>query len=293
MSPVDYSDVQGIVRFGHAHMKEGCYLLLKVKNPSVVRSWLATAPVTTGVKTDPRPNTALQVAFSRQGLEALNLPANVIGGFSAEFITGMAADENRSLRLGDIGENSPANWRWGTASQVPHVLLMLFAAQGQLDSWRQTIRGQLWSSAFEEMDCLPTSDMGGREPFGFIDGISQPEIDWDQQRSPSANCYERKFSNVVCLGEFLLGYRNEYQRYTDRPLLESDERAASELHFAEDQPGLRDVGRNGTYLVMRQLSQDVPGFWQFWNKAASSDPTQLYKLAGLAVGRSFSDGSPL
>src|SRR5215813_13721421 len=94
MSPVDYSDVQGIVRFGHAHMKEGCYLLLKVKNPSVVRSWLATAPVTTGVKTDPSPNTALQVAFSRQGLEALNVPAHVIGGFSSDAIPGMDPAEN-------------------------------------------------------------------------------------------------------------------------------------------------------------------------------------------------------
>jgi len=293
MSPVDYSDVQGIVRFGHAHMKEGCYLLLKVKNFSAACSWLTTAPVTTAIKTDPRPNTALQVAFTRQGLEALNVPANVIDGFSAEFITGMAADENRSLRLGDVGANSPANWRWGTASHVPHVLLMLFAAQGQLDSWRQTIRGRSWADAFEEIACLPTSDMGGRESFGFIDGISQPEIDWDQARSPSINCYERKYSNVVCLGEFLLGYRNEYQAYTDRPLIGSDERAASELPFAEDRPGLHDVGRNGTYLVMRHLSQDVRGFWQFWNKAANSDPTQLYRLAGLAAGRNFTDGSSL
>jgi deferrochelatase/peroxidase EfeB len=293
MSPVDYDDVQGLVRFGHAHMTEACYLLLSVKDVSAARSWLASAPVTSAAKTGQLPNTALQVAFTRQGLGALNVPANVIGGFSAEFLTGMAGDKNRSLRLGDVDANSPANWGWGTGSRIPHVLVMLFAVPGQLDSWRAAIRGQAWANAFEEIACLPTSNMGGREAFGFIDGISQPEIDWDQQRSPSVNCYEPKYSNAVCLGEFLLGYRNEYQQYTDRPLIASDHPVASELPFAEDQPNLRDVARNGTYLVMRQLAQDIRGFWQCWNKAAGSDPAQLYRLAGFAVGRAFSDGSPL
>jgi deferrochelatase/peroxidase EfeB len=293
MSAIDYGDVQGLVRFGHAHMTEACYFLLNIKDSSAARSWLASAPVTTAAQTDPRPNTALQVAFSRQGLEALNVPAKVISGFSAEFLTGMSADENRSLRLGDVGANSPANWRWGASSRVPHVLVMLFAVEGQLDSWRQAVRGQSWTRAFEEIDCLPTSNMGGREAFGFIDGISQPELDWDQERSPSVNCYERNYSNQVCLGEFLLGYRNEYREYTDRPLVVNDDRTGFDLPFAEDQPSLRDVGRNGTYLVMRQLSQDVRGFWQCWDRAAGSDQTQLYKLAGFAVGRNFSDGAPL
>jgi deferrochelatase/peroxidase EfeB len=293
MSAIDYGDVQGIVRFGHAHMTEACYFLLNIKDSSAARTWLTSAPVTTAAKADPRPNTALQVAFSRQGLEALNVPAKVIGGFSAEFLAGMSADQNRSLRLGDVDANSPANWRWGASSRVPHVLVMLFAVPGQLDSCRQAIRGQSWTCAFEEIDCLSTSDMGGHEAFGFIDGISQPEIDWDQERSPSANCYQRDYSNRVCLGEFLLGYRNEYREYTDRPLVLDDDRAGFELPFAEDQPGLRDVGRNGTYLVMRQLSQDVRGFWQCWHRAASSDQTQLYKLASFAVGRNFSDGAPL
>ena len=30
------------------------------------------------------------------------------------------------------------------------------------------------------------------------------------------------YSNVVALGEFLLGYPNEYNKYTDRPLIDPD-----------------------------------------------------------------------
>ena len=293
MSPVDYSDVQGVVRFGYARMTDACYFLVKVRQTAAARQWLATAPITTAVTFNPPPTTALQVAFTRQGLEALRVPRSVIAGFSAEFIAGMASDENRSRRLGDIAANSPANWQWGNADRVPHAVVMLFAEAGLLDSWKHSIKGQSWSAAFEEVDCLSTSDMQGREPFGFVDGISQPEIDWDQTRKVHINGYERKYSNLVSLGEFLLGYRNEYRRYTDRPLLDPQDPAGQDLPFAEDHPGKKDLGRNGTYLVMRQLVQDVRGFWQFLDRASNSNPEERHRLGSLMVGRAFADGSPL
>jgi deferrochelatase/peroxidase EfeB len=292
-SSVDYGDIQGLVRFGYARMTEACYFLVKVRDAAAVRDWLANAPVTTAVKLDPPPRTALQIAFSRHGLKAMNVPEKVIAGFSADFIAGMASDENRSRRLGDLGDNSPAKWRWGSVGTVPDAVMMLFAEPSLLDSWKQSVKGQSWDTAFEEIDCLPTLDIGGREPFGFVDGISQPEIDWDQTRKVPINGNETKYGNVVCLGEFLLGYRNEYGRYTDRPLLDSQDRAGSDLPFAEDQPGQKDLGRNGTYLVMRQLAQDVRGFWQFLDSAANSNPEDRHKLGSLMVGRALADGSPL
>src|SRR5260370_111838 len=218
-SSVDYGDVQGLVRFGYPRMTEACYFLVRVKNASATRAWLASAPITSAVKLEQPPNTALQVAFTREGLEALGVPQNVIARFSGGFISGMAVDENRSRRLGDIDANSPANWQWGTDGNVPHAVVMLFAEPGLLDEWKQSIKEKSWQGGFEEMHCLPTSDIGGREPFGFVDGISQPEIDWEQTRKVPINGNEREYSNAVALGEFLLGYPNEYGRYTDRPLL--------------------------------------------------------------------------
>src|SRR6267143_7252653 len=88
-SEVDYSDVQGLVRFGYKLMKEASYVLLRVKNVAAVRSWLRTAPVTSAVVTDPPPSTAMQIAFTAAGLKALGVPASVLAGFSSEFLAGM------------------------------------------------------------------------------------------------------------------------------------------------------------------------------------------------------------
>src|ERR1700749_402163 len=105
-SAVDFADVQGMVRYGFAQRTEAVYLLLNVKDADAARTWLAQAPVTTALERSPAPSTALQVAFTRQGLEALEIPEEVIQGFSAEFYAGMAGDANRSRRLGDVGMNS-------------------------------------------------------------------------------------------------------------------------------------------------------------------------------------------
>jgi deferrochelatase/peroxidase EfeB len=290
---VDYSDVQGLVRFGFANMSEAMYLMLRVRNPAAACAWLAQAPVTSAADKSPVPSNALQVALTRQGLEALRVPQHVIAGFSAEFLSGMAGDEDRSRRLGDTGANAPAGWQWGNAASVPHVVLMLFAEPGQLDAWQQSLTGPQFHDAFEEIGRLGTSDLGGREHFGFIDGVSQPQLDWSRTRTVTVNGNQLAYGNLVCLGEFLLGYPNEYNRYTDRPLLDSGEAGSEELPDAEDQPGKKDLGRNGTYLVFRQLSQDVRAFWQYVDESTRSLRETGYSLAEVMVGRKLDDGAPL
>ena len=112
------------------------------------------------------------------------------------------------------------------------------------------------------LDRLSTTDMGGEEPFGFMDGVSQPRIDWSGEREPDTTA-DLDYGNLLTAGEFLLGYRNEYGLYTDRPLLDPEHPGAAALPIAEDNPARRDLGRNGSYLVMRELAQDVRGFWRF------------------------------
>jgi Dyp-type peroxidase family len=56
-------------------------------------------------------------------------------------------------------------------------------------------------------------------------------------------------------------------------------------------------GRNGTYLVFRQLSQDVRGFWRFLDQVAkrpdgTSDSDRRLRLAAKIVGR-WPGGAPL
>jgi deferrochelatase/peroxidase EfeB len=288
MSEVDYADVQGLVRFGYGHMTRASYVLVKIKNAAAAKAWIGGASVTSAIAQKPVPKTALNLAFTAAGLEALGVPDSVIAGFSHEFRGGMAR-ENRARQLGDIGANAPSNWNWGKYKDEPHAVVMFFAEADQFDSLVQTTKGNFWADAFEEVTTLGTSNLDGDEPFGFADGISQPQIDWEQQRRMP--CTQFGYTNVVALGEFLLGYRNEYGKITDRPLLEPDSATAG-LFDAQDMPGKKDLGRNGTYLVMRQLEQDVRGFWQFLYKQTGENLTEAAQLGAKMVGRTRA-GDPL
>ena len=289
-APVDFSDIQGLVRFAFGALTEASFLLLKIRDADAARAWLKTAPVTTAEKVNPPPATALQVAFTREGLQALGIADDVLKGFSAEFLSGMAGQESRSRRLGDVGASSPQSWRWGWAAKVPHLVVMLYAKEGSLDGWLKTIQGPGWDAAFKVLDCLQTSNLLNHEPFGFADGISQPTPDWKRQRVPEGDVLD--YGNLASLGEFLLGYPNEYGKYTDRPLLAADAPSSSVLPFAEDQPDKRDLGHNGTFVVVRQLQQDVRGFWRFLDRQADADPQARQSLAESMVGRRM-DGTPL
>src|SRR4029453_13242292 len=75
------------------------------------------------------------------------------------------------------------------------------------------------------------------------------------------------------------------------PLLDADA-ASAELLPATDAPEKKDLGRNGTYVVMRQLDQDVRKFWQFVHEQSGGNPAEAEKLATAMVGRTR-EGDPL
>ena len=287
---VEYSDIQGLLRFGFGKMPESRYFLLRVRDAAAARAWLAAAPVTTAETQSPPPDRILQVAFTASGLRALGVPEPVVQAFSPEFISGIAGESARSRRLGDLDDNAPSAWQWGGPGDSIDLLVALFAAHGRIEEWEQEVCRAPWSTAFDVRPPLTTSDLGGREPFGFVDGISQPELDWEGTRDASQD--QLDYSAKVALGEFLLGYSNEYCRYTDRPLLDSTTPGAAGLAPAEDDSGRRDLGRNGSYLVMRQLEQDVRGFWRFIYSAAASEEDRT-RLAEAMVGRRLANGDPL
>jgi deferrochelatase/peroxidase EfeB len=288
MSEVDYADVQGLVRFGYGAMTSASYALLRVKNTDAAKAWLRSAPVTTAAVQNPPPKAALNIAFTAPGLRALGVPESIIAHFSHEFRGGMG-QESRARQLGDVGKNAPSNWTWGSYGREAHALVMFFAEPGQFDSFILRAKDQNWSDAFEEITSLGTSNLDGDEPFGFADGISQPQIDWEQRLERP--CTQLRYTNVSALGEFLLGYRNEYGKITDRPLLDPDAAAAGLLN-AEDAPAKKDLARNGTYLVIRQLEQDVRGFWRFLYDQCSENFAEAEQLGANMVGRTRA-GDPL
>jgi deferrochelatase/peroxidase EfeB len=287
---VELDDIQGLARFGFKNHIDAVFLLLKIKDPRAARAWLAQVSVASAVTSNPPPSTVLQVALTSQGLQALQVEADLIDAFSPEFITGMAGDSSRSRRLGDLGPSSPSQWQWGVGDRVPHAAVLLYALPGKLHGLQQAVEAQS-EAGFQIIARLETSNMGGREPFGFVDGISQPDLDWNRQRAVE-DVTQLAYTNLSCLGEFLLGYPNEYGLYTPRPLLAASRDPRGILARAEDAPELCDLGRNGSYLVIRQLRQDVCAFWRTVDHLAGGMASERELLAGALVGRART-GEPL
>jgi deferrochelatase/peroxidase EfeB len=283
LSDVDYREMQGLVRFGHGHMAEAKFILVEIADAATARAWFATAPITTAVNASVLPKCALHVAFTCQGLRKLGLPEEILNEFSAEFRGGMV-EANRSRRLGDVNANDPVNWRWGVPGKCqPDALIMLYAVAGGLEDWEKKVESDIWKSAFQRSYDLSTIHISDNEPFGFVDSVSQPRLDWQRAKPPRLTVTAR-YSNVSALGEFLLGYPNEYGRYTDRPLIDPRDDPADVLPLAEDGAGKKDLGRNGSYLVLRDLAQDVAGFQRFLEGQAE-DMTARRSLAAAMVGR--------
>jgi Dyp-type peroxidase family len=288
VTPLDLEDVQGLVLRGYGTLRAARYLLLRVGEAAAARSWLgALAGAVTTAERSPD-GTAVNVALTAPGLAALGLPAAALAGFALEFTEGMASP-HRSRILGDVGDSAPDRWAWGGSAGEPvHVLLMLFAAdEAGLAALHGERLREAEAAGLRVVASLDTVDLGDHEHFGFRDGISQPVMIGSGQTESALN--------TIQPGEFLLGYVNEHGQVTERPLLDAGE--DSDRVLPRDGGRRPDLGRNGTYLVMRQLRQDVRGFWRWADEASrapdgSADQEAMTRLAAKMVGR-WPGGAPL
>jgi len=282
---LENADIQGLVAAGYGRLPAARYLLLRVQNPVAARLWLgeiadrltnAAAPVT---------HTGLNLAVTFAGLERLGLSAHTLGGFPPEFAEGMVTP-HRSRMLGDTGASDPARWRWGSLTSRVDILLMLFASdEPTLADLEEATATDLAAAGLASVARLDTVDLGDREHFGFRDGIAQPVIEGFGRAAT--------WRDSIKAGEFVLGYRNEYGRYAPRPAVAAGADPSGILPEDVEDSTVRDFGRNGTYLVFRQLSQDVAGFWQFAEREAlASGQGSAEKLAAKIVGR-WPSGAPL
>ena len=270
---VEWDDVQGILYRGYKTHKNSKSIILKIVDRQKAGVWLAelSTQIASGNDVADIENLKcpwlMTLSFTHSGLKTLGVDEEILQQFSLEFREGMAPlpeegefTTRRSGMLGDSGCSAPDIWRWGGYEFVGkdenriakpvdnvHILLNLYAINK--------------SALDEKFDCLMSSNSGVElsvansnnkefysdisthlredncEQFGYRDGISQPII----QGMPAWDCMNENDQNLhrIAPGELLLGYPNE------RGL-----RTKASFEF----------GKNGSYLVVRQLQQDVNGF---------------------------------
>ncbi|WP_135505742.1 Dyp-type peroxidase [Roseovarius aestuariivivens] len=295
----------------------------------------ATAAIQTGGDLLPL---AASIAFTASGLRNLGLTKEDLATFSKPFREGMM-QEDRLRRLGDRRKSEWLNtvieggpmWSGNVEHAAPadadrsakvsdkqagepvrtkmtiHAMVLLYA-QGRADVETKTaeIEALLSEKNVRIVHSLPlTLDVEegrnfSREHFGFADGISQP-IPFDETRAVEVAGKPADTADPVHgvrLGEILLGHINGHQEIPPGPMVRDS--SDNPLPAHSDALGFRDLGRNGSYMVVRQLQQDVAAFWQSMEKAAEMLRTQDSKadeitaewVAEKVVGRGM-DGRAL
>src|SRR6266550_2027251 len=296
---------------GYGDLHCASYVLLQVTEPAAARRWLGTiADQITTSEPPPEKVSALNVAFTCRGLEKLGLDAETIRTFSRPFLEGMTT-LHRSRILGDSDENAPENWVWGgndpeckpdDATAVDILLMMFTENEDMLKAEFAEKSFQFEQNGVVELQTLTAGrNDDSHEHFGFADGMGQPAIEGTFQEEKAAK------RNVLKAGEMLLGYVNDYDKPADSPMVDAARdpkpylappRVVDEARFAAGAPrNLHDLGLNGTYLVFRQLAQNVALFRHFVDEATRGPAGQLDRsasdrLAAKCVGR-WQNGAPL
>ncbi len=304
---VEDHEVQAIVFSGMGKLLESeCLLVRLPESGGQARAWLANyfsetrpakARLTFG---DVMPtDRATVLALTSTGLQKLGLlsgETGMLNSFPAAFTHGMAAPW-RSRVLGDVGANAPESWLWGGPANAVDAAIILYASnQAGLDAARALelanleLNGGALVHRIETKLTFPPLPLDGAqdaarysgdrpslEPFGFADGISQPLI------KGTRKWYEGPSDlHGVEPGELILGYPDNRGYFPPTPQVTAKQDANDDLpltpaelpgrwpRFGGDyfQPA-RDLGRNGSFLVIRQLEQHRQAFQAYLEEEAA------------------------
>ena len=266
-------DIQGNILRAYK-LPHGCHLFASIGDPGLARVWLghAVGRVTTAeVQARSGVRVACNIGVSATGLERLDVPPALRRAFSEEFRRGMAG---RSDRLGDHGPSHPDRWdRHIFRSRSAHLVVSVYADSCHLLKQEvERLRTELDRHDLKELHCREVERQRRQlEHFGFADGFAQPRIaGLPPGERPALG--SSPIGRPLPAGEFLLGYRD--------------------LDGARPAGPPGSLGRNGTYMVYRELHQDVAAFRRFLREYSAVCGLSEEELAAKIVGR-WRNGRPL
>jgi Dyp-type peroxidase family len=170
-------------------------------------------------------------------------------------------------------------------------MVMLFAdSEANLNTHAEALKKTFSANGLDLAKVLDGHMLkDNKEHFGFRDGISQPLIEGSGILGPK--------ENTVATGEFIMGYKNEYNVYPQSPFIHKEQGDMNILAADSEGSGHKDLGKNGSYLVFRQMEQHMDKFWNFVNDNGknadgSVNEEESLKIASKMVGR-WPSGAPL
>lgn len=292
---LELDDIQGLVLSGYARQPHARYWFVQF-GASGAATWLSRLlfRISTSERSERHGERRVNVAFSASGLRALGLPEPSLATFPRPFLDGMSAPE-RARALGDHGENSAERWDFGGARglRVDALVLAYASDPDELDEVSDELEDDFERFGFEvhvEDAYLPAD---GRGHFGFLDARTNPRL----RRSFALGRQRRNsFDRAVPAGEFVLGYLNADGQLASGPRAPLRTSARPLPHLIDARRAM-DLGRNGTFVAVRKLAQDVPGFWRFAAKTGlalwpDAREHAAERFAERLVGRTR-EGSPL
>ena len=264
----------------------GLMVLVRLNDAQAARKFLEKVAATSESETS-LADVAINIGFTWAGLERLDLPAETLLEVPKEFREGMQA---RAGLLGDTGGNSPELWerprrnypagiRDGESFPLDLVDAVLIlqgkaAAKPNDHAWtkKHPFHAKLTkllpakSSGVEVLHVHALRRYGDGGHFGFADGTSQPVPD-----VPGLNINVPQRDRVP-LGEFVLGYRGARPKPTGP---------------------VSPFFKNGSFLVIRKLQQNVAAFEEFAKDNAESLRVPPDQIASAILGRDRRTGRPL
>jgi deferrochelatase/peroxidase EfeB len=278
---VDLGGVQGLVVRTYRRLMS-CHLIFRFGASAGARAFLselAQQVTMADVEHDTALDPLLNVGVTYSGLGALGIDPALLTKFDAVFKLGPRAV---SMALGDVSgsHSGPESW-WEDQFKTEDVHCVVHlhvrsdeAAQLAMEAVRDLARDNGLTELIPRRDgtILQARWYKIRKlHFGYTDGISQPDICWDDDAPATGQ---------VNFRNFLLGYSTE--NYPSAPA----------------RGPAADLARDGAYGVFRWLYQDVAAF----NSFLSTEGPRLYPelspadaeelLAAKMMGR-WRDGTPL
>ena len=247
-------DIQGLFARGYGDLRAAAFLLLGIEDAAAARRWLgAVAGAITTRRRRGRSERAVNLAFTSSGLARLGLAADDAGACSrTSSSTGMTTP-HRTRILGDLDENAPRAVGLGRPETAPQSTPRCSSTRATTPACarsRRSRRAVARAGGLGVAHRLGTSDLDDFEPFGFRDGISQPFVEGLSQDRPARDDRPRRRVRARLPERVRPLHRPAAARRRGDP--------ARMLPRDADGSGRADLGRNGSYLVFRQLRQDVP-----------------------------------